>query len=163
MRISAVVAMAQNRAIGLNGQLPWRLPEDLKRFKTLTWGSPIIMGRKTYESIGRVLPGRQNILITRKHDYQVPGGFVASSLQEALNSCPQDCSEVFIIGGAEIYAMAMPQVDRIYLTWIKKDIQGDTYFPEIEPSAFRETESLEFAGGDGELSYSFKTLDRIRN
>jgi dihydrofolate reductase len=162
MRVSAVVAMAQNRVIGVNGQLPWKLPEDLKRFKSLTWGHPIIMGRKTYESIGRLLPGRQNILITRRKGYGVAGAQVAHSLEAALALCPQGTEEAFIIGGAEIYEMALPKIQRIYLTWIRKDIAGDTYFPEFNMKDYREVESADFsAEAEGGVSYSFKTLDRL--
>lgn len=161
MRISAIVAMAQNRVIGRQGQLPWRLPEDLKHFKALTLGHPIIMGRKTYESIGRPLPGRQNIVISRRANYEAHGVEVADSLEKALTLCQKGSDEVFIIGGAEIYAAALPRTDRIYLTWIKKEIEGDTYFPNFDLKDFQEVEILDSGDSEADLLYSFKTLDRL--
>ncbi|MBI2712443.1 MAG: dihydrofolate reductase [Bdellovibrio sp.] len=159
MRISAIVATARNGAIGIRGNLPWNLPEDLKRFKALTWGNPIIMGRKTYESIGRVLPGRMNIIITRQDEYSVPGAEIVKSFEEALARCPKDAKEVFVIGGSEVYALAMPRVDRIYLTWIGKDFEADAFFPPI-PKDFKETQSENHRKEEA-FDYSFKILDRI--
>ncbi len=160
MRISAVVAMAQNRAIGLQGQLPWRLPEDLKHFKKLTLGYPVIMGRKTFESIGRPLPGRLNIVVSRNPSLNLPESVLpVKSLSDAFSRCPSDCGEVFVIGGADIYQQAMSYLDRIYLTWIEQDFAGDTFFPEI-PDAFVEVETQSCQSGS--LRFSFKTLDRLK-
>src|SRR4051812_41681791 len=118
MILSAVVAMSQNGVIGVQGQLPWRLPEDLKWFKKVTSGHSIIMGRKTFESIGRVLPNRENIIISRDSQYQVQGAIVVSSLEGAIELCQGKSDEIFIIGGMQIYQLALPKLDRIYLTTI---------------------------------------------
>jgi dihydrofolate reductase len=128
--LSLIVAMSENRVIGRDGGLPWRLSADLKRFKQLTMGHHLLMGRKTFESIGRLLPGRISVVITRLADYQAAGAVVAHSL-EAARKLAADDPEVFIIGGGEIYRQALPQVDRIYLTRIHAQVEGDTYFPEI--------------------------------
>ncbi len=130
--ISGVVALSQNWVIGNGGALPWRLPEDLKRFRALTWGHPVIMGRKTFESIGKVLPGRENIIISRQKSLQVAGARVVESFATALEMCSRDASEIFVIGGGEIYRAALPQMDRLYLTWIHQDIQGDVFFPQLD-------------------------------
>jgi len=129
MRISLIVAMSRNRVIGRDGGLPWRLSSDLKRFKQLTMGHHLLMGRKTFESIGRVLPGRQTIVITRQTDYRPDGVEVAAGLEQAIELARGD-SELFITGGGEIYRIALPLVQRIYLTWVDADVQGDTLFPE---------------------------------
>lgn len=140
MMLTLVVAMAKNRAIGKDGQLPWRLPEDLKRFKQITLGHPIIMGRKTYESIGRLLPGRENIILSRQSGFVVPGAVIARSLDESIRHCEaKGIDEAFVIGGAEIYTQAMKRAQRIHLTEIHHEVEGgDAFFPEIDPEAFRE-------------------------
>jgi dihydrofolate reductase len=114
--------------IGRRGQLPWHLPEDLKRFKALTMGHHIVMGRKTCESIGRLLPGRTSVVVTRSRDQPIAGAILASSLADAVSKCAGD-DEVFVIGGAQIYQAALPIADRLYLTLIQAEVQGDTYFP----------------------------------
>ena len=129
--ISIIVAMAKNRVIGANGAIPWHLPEELKRFKRLTLGHHIIMGRKTYESIGRLLPGRTTVIVTRQPDYTVPGAIVAASLEDAIARCAGD-DEVFVIGGAEIYRAALPVADRMYLTLVQAPAEGDIRFPAWE-------------------------------
>lgn len=136
MKVSAVVAMSKNRVIGVGGKLPWHLPEDLKWFKKVTTGHPIIMGRKTFESIGKVLPNRQNVIISRSSDYQIQGAQVVPSLEAALEFCRGLArgvvnDEVFIIGGMQIYQLALPLVDRIYLTVVHQDFEGDAYFPKF--------------------------------
>jgi dihydrofolate reductase len=150
--------MAKNRVIGRNNQLPWRLPEDLKRFKSITMGHPIVMGRKTFESIGRVLPGRENVIISRQIGYQVQGARVVSSLDEALIYCESlKADEAFIVGGAEIYRLAMPKIDRLHLTWIEEDVEGDSLFPEFDWEEFQEIsrESYQIP-----RAFSFIILDR---
>lgn len=127
--VSIVVATAANNVIGNDNDLIWHLPADLKHFKNVTSGSSIIMGRKTYESIGRPLPKRENIIITRQSDLQIEGCLVVNSLKEAIEKA--DSEELFIIGGGEIYRQAMELADKIYLTKIHKDFEGDTVFPEI--------------------------------
>jgi dihydrofolate reductase len=127
--IKIIVAMSKNRVIGNSNTLIWHLPEDLKRFKQLTTGNTIVMGRKTYESIGKPLPNRRSIIITRDTDYSVEGCEVVNSLEEALLLSNSDC---FIIGGGEIYRQSIDVADRIYLTLINKEFEGDTSFPEIK-------------------------------
>lgn len=137
-RISIIAAMARNRVIGAANTLPWRLPEDLKHFKALTLGHHILMGRKTYESLGRPLPGRTSIVITRSKDLQVPGCLVANSIADAVAACDND-SEIFFIGGADLYRQALDLADRIYLTEIKEDFDGDAWFPEFDAHLWQET------------------------
>ena len=127
--LSIVVATARNGVIGHGGELPWRLSSDLKRFKRLTMDKTIIMGRKTFESIGRLLPGRTMVVITRQADWSFPGAYVCSSLPAALAIDHPDKKEVFVIGGAQLYETAMPMADRLYLTRVEADIDGDTWFP----------------------------------
>jgi dihydrofolate reductase len=126
--ISIIVATSKNRVIGSNNSLIWKLPADLKRFKQITTGSTIVMGRKTYESIGKPLPNRRNIIITRDTNYLVDNCEIVNSLEEALMLCNNDC---FIIGGGEIYKQSIDIADKIYLTLVQEDFEGDTYFPEI--------------------------------
>lgn len=135
MRISIIAAMSRNRVIGRDNRLPWRLPADLARFKKLTMGRCLLMGRKTFESIGRPLPGRTTIVITRQKDYAPADVRVAHSLEEALGKAIGD--EVFIAGGAEIYRQALPLADRLYLTVIQKSFEGDAYFPELDKSSWQ--------------------------
>jgi dihydrofolate reductase len=135
--VSLIVAMARNRVIGINNTLPWHLPADLKHFRTLTMGHHIVMGRKTWESIGKPLPGRTSVVVTRNPDYAAPGVIVVNSLQAAIAACGDD-AEIFIIGGAELYRQAIALADRIYLTEIAADIRGDAYFPEFNPGEWNE-------------------------
>jgi dihydrofolate reductase len=159
-RISLIAAMARNRVIGRDNQLPWHLPEDLKRFRRLTMGAPVIMGRKTYQSIGRPLPGRHNIVVTRQRDAAWSGCTIAHSLDEAL-TIAADVAEIFVIGGAELYRLGLPRADRLYLTLIDADSEGDAHFPEIDPSVWREHER-EVGGGEGGLRYEFAVYERVR-
>ncbi len=132
MTITCIVAMAENRVIGRDGDLPWRLPADLKRFKRVTMGHTLVMGRKTWESIGRPLPGRTSVVLTKQVDYEVPEGVrVAASMDEALaGSAGED--EVFVIGGASVYAEALPRADRLVLTLVRTTSEGDVRFPDLE-------------------------------
>ncbi|MCE9633055.1 MAG: dihydrofolate reductase [Methylophilales bacterium] len=155
MMLSVIAAVANNGVIGLDNTLPWHLPEDLKRFKALTMGHHILMGRKTYESLGRLLPGRTTVVISRNPQYQVTGALVAGSLQQALALCGED-EEVFVIGGNELYKAALPLADKLYLTRIHQDFSGDTYFPSIDETKWREVESLSATSAAG-LTYSFNT------
>ena len=131
-KLSLIVAMDRNRLIGCDNQLPWRLPADLQHFKATTMGKPIVMGRKTWESLGRPLPGRTNIVITRNENYLAEGAVVVHSLQVALEKA--DAEEIMLIGGANLYAQALPQVDRLYLTRVDGSFEGDAWFPEISES-----------------------------
>lgn len=134
--LSLIVALAKNRGIGLRGALPWHVPEDLKRFKALTTGHTILMGRKTHESIGRALPNRRNIVITRS-GASFAGCETAPSLEAAL-ALVKDDPQPFIIGGAQLYAEAMPQVTHLFLTRIERDVEADTFFPELNEAEWRE-------------------------
>ena len=143
MRVSLIAAMAENRTIGAGNRLPWHLPEDLKRFRRLTTGHPVIMGRKTYDSIGKPLDGRDNIVVTRNADFHAAGVACASSIEEALQiakacAARRGANEITVIGGAEIFAAMLPTADRIYLTRIHARPEGDTTFPELDPAAWRE-------------------------
>ena len=138
MIISLIAALAENRAIGKNNQLLWHLPNDLRWFKKNTIGKPIIMGRKTYESIGRPLPQRQNIVVTRNFHFEAPGCTVVTSLEAALEAA-RGAEEVMVIGGAELYALALPQTKRLYLTRVQGTFDADAYFPELDWQVWRET------------------------
>ena len=122
-RLSIIVAMAKNRTIGINNTLPWRCPEDLKHFKALTMGHHMIMGRKTFDSIGKPLPGRTTVVVTRNQNLKIEGCIIAHSLNEAIAACAGD-DEIFVVGGAELYAQALPLADKLYLTEIQQDIIG---------------------------------------
>jgi dihydrofolate reductase len=136
MSISLIVAMAKNRTIGIDNTLPWRCPEDLKHFKALTMGHHMIMGRKTFDSIGKPLPGRTTVVVTRNPELKIEGCVMAHSLQEAIAACEDD--EVFIVGGAEIYAQALPLADTLYVTEIQQDVEGDAHFPEFDRAEWKE-------------------------
>lgn len=148
MSIALVVAMAENGVIGREGGLPWRLSTDLKRFKALTMGKPVIMGRKTWESLGRPLPGRRNIVITRNAGYTAGGAEVASSLQAALALASDEAN---IIGGGEIYRQAMEMADRLHVTHVLAEIDGDTYFPPIEPESWKPVFEEEVPAGEKDV------------
>ncbi len=156
---SILVAAAQNNAIGGNNDLLWRIPEDLKRFKALTMGKICIMGRKTYESIGKPLPGRRFVIITRDPDFKVEGCAVVSSLEQAL-ALGKTEPEVMIIGGGEIYRQALPITDKIYLTRVMADFEGDTFFPELSAKEWREIDKSEVFETTAGLKYRF--IDLIR-
>ncbi len=161
MHISAIVARSENNVIGVNNKLPWHLPADLKHFKQVTMGRPIIMGRKTYESIGRPLPGRKNIVITHDQEYQAPGCLVFNSIEDALEAC-EDNEEIFLIGGAQLFESMLPRIQTIYLTIVHADISGDVYFPELKKEEWHETQKQTFLPDENNLySYSFITLLRI--
>ncbi len=133
--IAIIVAMAQNRCIGRDNDLPWRLSNDLKHFKRTTMGKPIIMGRKTWESIGRPLPGRINIVVTRNKNYEAPGCTLAHSLTEAISTITE-VEEACVIGGAALYQEALGMADRLYITHVEAEVDGDTYFPEFDVHAW---------------------------
>ena len=173
MKCALIVAMAKNQTIGIDNTLPWHLPHDLKYFKNVTMAQPIIMGRKTYESIGRPLPGRTNIVITRQKDYHAEGIVVVNSLQQALDKA-EDISfvagheEVMVIGGAEIYKQALLQADRLYITHVHSDVEGDAFFPEVRWNDWQEFKREDHAAdpvGEAQKNpydYSFVVYDRIK-
>ena len=138
MSLSIIVAMAKNRTIGVNNTLPWRCPEDLKHFKALTMGHHMIMGRKTFDSIGKALPGRTTVIVSRNTGLKIEGCLVAHSLPAAIAACAGD-TETFIVGGAELYRQALPLVDTLYVTEIQQDVDGDAHFPGFDQSAWTET------------------------
>jgi dihydrofolate reductase len=160
MKISLIVAMARNHTIGINNTLPWRCPEDLKHFKALTMGHHIIMGRKTYDSIGRPLPGRTTVIVTRNIELKIADCLTAHSLPAAIAACAQD-GEIFIVGGAELYAQALPLVDTLYITEIQQDIEGDAHFPAFDKTAWHEV-SREIKSQDTPqaLNYHFVKYSR---
>jgi dihydrofolate reductase len=164
MILSAIAAMAANRVIGRDGGLPWRLPEDFKFFKDKTMGHIMLMGRKTFESLGKPLPGRLHVVITRQADYRAPGAHVYTTLKDALEFCrtqtPKWGEEVFLIGGGEIYREALPVTDRIYLTEIKAEFPGDARFPEFSANDFKE---IERRPGKEQIPYDFVTYERQKN
>lgn len=160
MKLSLIVAMATNYSIGLNNQMPWHLSADLKKFKQITMGHPIIMGRKTFESIGRPLPGRQNIIISRDPYYEQQGCLVFNNLDSALQSCAE-IDEVFVIGGATLYAATLAQADRLYITQIQQTFVGDTWFPEIDLQQWQEVARNDINDDISvEFNYSFIVYER---
>lgn len=152
MKIVFVVAIARNGVIGAKGGMPWRLSTDLKRFKALTMGKPVVMGRKTWESIGRPLPGRLNIVVTRDPAYRAEGAVVTRSLEEALEAAGrQDAAETCVIGGGEIYRQALPQADVLHVTHVDADVEGETVFPEIDPGTWRVVSSEAVGTGEKDI------------
>ena len=172
MRLSLIVAMAKNRTIGLDGAMPWHIPEDLKFFKRVTMGHPVIMGRKTYQSIGAALPGRTNIVVTRNKDFEAADAdVVVHDLSEALTKAKATeelwrpdggREEIFVIGGADIYGQALPEAQRIYMTEVHQEHPGDAFFPELAEGEWKETDRQdrdpETPGGS---AYSLVILDRV--
>ena len=161
--LSIIVAMAKNRVIGINNQLPWRLPEDLKYFKSATMNKPIVMGRKTFESIGRPLPGRLNIVITRNTNWCFNGVKVASSLNQAKDlaiSTRGFKPEIMIIGGSEIYNSTIKYADRLYVTRIEDSFEGDTFFPMFDEKNWKEVERKN-SQEKQDIPYFFQVLERI--
>ncbi|WP_434131507.1 dihydrofolate reductase [Methylocaldum sp. GT1BB] len=159
MKISLIVAMGENRVIGADNRMPWHLSADLKRFRKITMGKPLIMGRKTHKSIGRPLPGRKNIVLTSNREYAAPGCVVVHTLAEALSEA--DADEVMVIGGSSLYEELLAKADRLYLTLIHREFAGDTFFPEFEWKEWSEIERLDVTDDpDSGLSYSFLVLER---
>ena len=160
MRKSLVVAMARNRVIGRDNALPWRLPAELAHFKRVTMGHPIIMGRRTYESIGRPLPGRMNIVVSRNRGFVAPGCTVVDSLEKAYEAAG-DAEEVSIIGGTSLFEAALPTADCIHLTEVEAEISGDTWFPDFDRSQWREKEIVRHPA-DERHAYPFRILELER-
>lgn len=160
MTVTMVVAISENNAIGKNNELLWYLPKDLRHFKTITSGHTVIMGRKTYESVGKPLPKRRNIIITRNTELTVDGAEVVHTIEDALELCKSD-EEVFIIGGAEIYKMAMKHTDKIFLTVVHESFEADAFFPEIDRNLWVETAAEKHLPDEkNNLSFTFSTLER---
>lgn len=160
-RLSLIVAMAKNRIIGVGGKIPWHLPNELQLFKSVTMGHHIIMGRKTYESINRLLPGRTTVIVTRQKNYMIPGAKIAHTLDEAIALCVGD-SEIFVIGGGELYRAAMPKADRIYLTVVDAEPAGDTYMPEFDAAQWRVHSTQRYCKDERHAhDYRFEIHDRV--
>lgn len=158
--VSLIVAAAANDVIGVDNRLPWHLPEDLRRFRDITMGKPIVMGRRTHESIGRALPGRRNVVLSRRPGYAAEGCEVVDGLDAAL-ALLREAEEVMVIGGAALYREALPLASRIYLTRLHRPFDGDTRFPSLDNADWRAVEREDFpAGGERELGYSYLTLER---
>jgi dihydrofolate reductase len=154
--------MAKNGVIGRDNTLAWRLSSDLKRFRALTMGHHIVMGRKTFESLGRLLPGRTSVVMTRNAQLEVLGAIVVNSFDAALEACAGD-DEIFVIGGAQIFRAAMQRADRIYMTLVETDVEGDVYFPDIDWSAWREVSRESHAAAErDEYAHQFVIYDRTR-
>jgi dihydrofolate reductase len=162
MRISLIAAVAENRVIGNDGTIPWRIPGEQKHFKEITIGKPVIMGRKTFESIGKPLPGRQNIVISRDVNYRADGARTATDFESALWAAA-DVEEVMIIGGEQIYCEAMPIADRLYITEVSETPTGDAHFPEIDPTEWREvSRETRRSTKDDAVTYDVVTYERRR-
>lgn len=161
--ISLIVAADQNNVIGHHGALPWKLPADMQFFRETTKGHPVIMGRKTYASIGRALPGRQNVVVTRQEDFDAPGCKVVNSLLDAIGvaSMADGSEEIFIIGGGELYREVLPNADRVYLTRVHASVQGDTTFPELDSAEWKEVSRTEYpADSENPQAMTFLTYDK---
>lgn len=153
MTISIIVAMSENRVIGCAGKLPWHLPADLKHFKALTWGKALIMGSKTFSSIGRALPGRLNIVMSHNSSFVAPACVVVNTVEQAIKAAGNQ--EIMVIGGAEIYRLFLPLATRLYLTLVKTEVKGDTYMPEIDPNFSQVSCESHEADSSNHLAYSF--------
>jgi dihydrofolate reductase len=160
-RISLIAALARNRVIGIENRLPWKLSDDLQHFKALTLGHHILMGRKTYESIGRPLPGRTTVIISRAGFPAPEGCIVAHSVEEAIAACEAD-EEIFFVGGADLYRQALPLADRLYLTEIQADVEGDAWFPEFNRAQWNEVSRERRTEEASGLGYHFVVYDRSR-
>ncbi|MGB1927871.1 MAG: dihydrofolate reductase [Mariniblastus sp.] len=159
-KLAMIVAAAENDVIGINGDLPWQLSADLRRFKRLTMGHHIIMGRKTFDSIGRLLPGRTTVIVTRQSDFECDGALIANSIEEAIALCGED-DLPFVTGGAEIYRLAIPFVSEIHLTRVHTEIDGDTDLPEIAWDDWTLVEEIGFQKDEkNNFDYSFQTFTR---
>lgn len=160
-RVSLIVAMSRNRVIGRDNAIPWHIPAELARFKALTMGHHIVMGRKTWESIGRLLPGRTTVIVTRNPDFRVPGALIARSIEEALELAAHD-SEIFVIGGAQIFRSALPYAQRLYLTTVDVEVEGDTFMPPIDLAAWRKVATETHpADADNPLPWVLETYERV--
>ena len=148
MKISLIAAMAHDRVIGKNNQLPWHLSADLQHFKALTTGKPIIMGRKTFEAIGKPLPNRQNIVLTTNADWSATGVTAVNSWEQALAACGAVAEEVMVIGGAQLYRLTLPKASQLYLTFIEADVDGDAFFPEWDAKEWQEVDRITHAADE---------------
>jgi dihydrofolate reductase len=160
MRVSIIAAMSSNRVIGRDNALPWRLKADLRRFKKLTMGHTLVMGRRTFESIGRALPGRSTVVVTRREDFTAPDVRVTHTLEEALGLAVSE--ELFVAGGADIYRQTLGRADRLYLTLIDLQCEGDAFFPELDTSGWRLVSEEIHDADEGQPAYRFVVYDRMK-
>ena len=162
MIISQIVAASLNNVIGVNGGMPWHMPTDLKYFKDKTWGHHIVTGRRNYEVEGKALPGRVNIVLTRNPDYKIPDGIVVHTLEDAIDIARKAGeTELFIVGGEEIYKLAMPVTDRIYLTRIHTEVKGDTFYPELDMNIWQEVSREQHKKDENDpFDYDFLVYER---
>jgi dihydrofolate reductase len=164
MRLSLIVAVSENRVIGCDGRLPWRLSADLRRFKKLTMGHHLVMGRKTFESIGRALPGRTSLVLSRQTDYRAPGATVVPDLRRVMQLAAAD-TEVFVIGGGEIYRQVLPTADRIYMTQVHARVDGEVTFPELPEAEWRlrDRSPRQAADDSNDHDYTFLEYERVND
>jgi dihydrofolate reductase len=162
MKISLIVAMSSNRAIGLDGQMPWHLSADLKRFKQITMGHPIIMGRKTFDAIGKPLPGRTNIIVSRNPSYKPEGCIAVDNVEAAINHGCRLSDEVFVIGGATLYEATLPLADTLYITQINQEFKGDTFFPDVDSNHWIEVEREDVVD-DAKVGFTYSFLKLQKN
>ena len=162
MNISFVVAASENNVIGKDNKLPWHLPNDLKFFKNITWAMPVIMGRKTFESFGKALPGRTNIVVTRQADWKADGVVVVNNLGQAVEAASAtDAKEAFIIGGGDIFLQSWQKADKIYITRVHAEFEGDVLFPEIDPNEWHQVADIHFSADEKhQYAYSFQQWKR---
>ncbi len=163
--VAHIVALNRQRVIGVENRLPWHLPADLKHFKALTMGKPIIMGRKTWESIGRPLPGRENIVVTRQQGYGATGAKVCASLEDALDVARESAErdgldEIFVIGGETLYRQSLSSVDRVYVTEVAAEVDGDAFYPELDERDWGEVSRQDFAAEESAPAYAFVNYQR---
>lgn len=166
--VAMIAAMSRNRVIGVDGQLPWYLPEDLKFFKRMTQAKPVVMGRKTFASIGKPLPNRLNIVVTRDTAFTHPGVRVCHNLPDALalaehHATIDAAEDVMVMGGGELYAQAMPYAQRLYITEVDTDVEGDTHFPDIDPNQWQETQRVAGKAAEGQPAYDFVVYERLEH
>jgi dihydrofolate reductase len=166
-RIALIAAMGKNRVIGRDNTLPWHLPEDLKYFRSMTWGKPIVMGRKTFDSLGRPLPGRTNIVITNKAGLQIPGASVYTSIDAALLQASRQAvldgvEEVMVIGGETLYRQMLDRADRLYLTLVEAEPEGDAWFPPVTADDWQLVNRRDVPGAEAYPAHSYQVLDRLR-
>ncbi len=159
--ISLIVAVARNRAIGQGGRLPWHLPDDLRHFRSKTLGKTVLMGRRTFESIGKALPGRRNVVVTRDATFEAPGATVVYTLEAALEAA-HDAQEIMVIGGASLYADLLPRAERIYMTSVHADVEGDAFFPELDPDEWVEA-GREHHAADERHAHAFTFIELFRH
>lgn len=161
MLISLIVAMTRQRVVGRDNQLPWHLPDDLKHFKALTLDKPVLMGRRTFESIGRPLVGRTNLVLTSDPSFSAPGILVLSSIDEVLEAVPRT-PELMVIGGATVYQQTLPFARRLYVTWVEGEVQGDTYFPAFDPLQWRSSSRRDQPANErNAYPLTFETFERV--